>query len=71
MSSDEFDSTCADVCGEFICPDCPKWNKEYGECEDDLSYCIDRMDEFFKTHELYRWKREGCVAYWRCREREA
>lgn len=70
MSSDEFDSTCADVCCEFICPDCPKWNKEYGECEDDLSYCLDRMDEFFKTHELYRWKREGYVTYWRCREKQ-
>lgn len=71
MSSDEFDSACADVCGEFICPDCPKWNKEFEDCDDDLSYCIDRMDEFFKTHELYRWKRNGCVTYWRCREKQA
>ena len=69
MSSDEFDSTCADVCGEFICPDCPKWNKEYGECEDDLSYCIDRMDEFFKTHELYRAERKSYFECWKCRER--
>lgn len=71
MSSDEFDSTCADVCGVFICPDCPEWNKEYGDCEKDLSYCIDRMDEFFKTHELYRCQRKGCVTYWKCREKQA
>ena len=71
MSSDEFDSTCADVCGVFICPDCPEWNKEYGDCEKDLSYCIDRMDEFFKTHELYSCQRKGCVTYWKCREKQA
>jgi len=71
MSSDEFDSTCADVCGVFICPDCPEWNKEYGDCEKDLSYCIDRMDEFFKTHELYRCQRNGYVNYWKCREKQA
>ena len=71
MSSDEFDSTCADVCGVFICPDCPEWNKEYGDCEKDLSYCIDRMDEFFKTNELYRCQRKGCVTYWKCREKQA
>ena len=71
MSSDEFDSTCADVCGVFICPDCPEWNKEYGDCEKDLSYCIDRMDEFFKTHELYSCQRNGYVTYWKCREKQA
>ena len=71
MSSDEFDSTCADVCGVFICPDCPKWNKEFEDGDDDLSYCIDRMDEFFKTHELYRCQRKGCVTYWKCREKQA
>jgi hypothetical protein len=69
MSSDEFDSTCADVCSEFICPDCENWNKEYSECEKDESYCIERMDEFFKSHELYRAKKRGFYDVWKCRER--
>ena len=53
MSSDDFMSTCNDVCREFICPDCPEWDKEYSECNKDEAYCIDRMDDFFRTHELY------------------
>jgi len=69
MDSWEFDENCCEVCREFICPDCPEWNKEYGECEKDESYCIDRMDDFFKTHELYRAGRKGYGEIWKCREK--
>lgn len=69
MDSDQFDEGCADVCREFICPDCEHFSKEYGECEKDESYCIDRMDEFFKTQELYATK-DGYYRVWRCREKE-
>lgn len=68
MSSDEFDGACADVCGEFICPNCENWNDEFHDCELDESYCIDRMDEFFKTHELYRAERNSYLECWKCRE---
>ena len=61
MSEDDFQQGCADVCRDFICPDCSEWNKEYEECEKDESYCIDKMDEFFKTHELYPTRKD----YWR------
>ena len=67
MSADEFSEGCADVCREFICPDCPEWNKEYSECEKDESYCLDRIDKFFETHEMYA-AREGYYRIWRCRE---
>ena len=70
MDSDQFDEYCAEVCCRFICPDCENWNKEYGECEKDESYCIERMDEFFKSHELYRAERRGFYEFWKCRERE-
>ena len=69
MDSDQFDEYCAEVCCRFICPDCENWNKEYGECEKDESYCIERMDEFFKSHELYRAERRGFYEFWKCRER--
>lgn len=71
MSSDEFMDGCQEVCQRFICPDCPKWNKEYEECEDDESYCIDKMDEFFKTHELYEDRSMRTYRYemWKCREK--
>lgn len=68
MSSEEFDEGCADVCREFICLDCHEWNKEDG-CEKDKLYCIDKLDKFFKTHELYQAKREGFYRIWKARER--
>lgn len=69
MDSDEFIDTCHEVCREFICPDCPKWDKEYLDCNDDEAYCIDKMDDFFKTHELYA-TRERYYRLWKCREKK-
>jgi len=70
MSDQEFMDGCQEVCQRFICPDCPRWNKEYDDCDDDLTYCIDRMDEFFKTHELYKAGREAFHEIWKCRKRK-
>lgn len=69
MDSWEFDDGCADICREFVCPGCEKWNGDFRECEIDESYCIDKMNEFFKTHELYRERRKGCYEIWKCRNR--
>lgn len=57
MDEDQFDEGCADVCREFICHDCKNWNEEFEDCEMDIPYCIDKMDEFFKTHELYETRK--------------
>ena len=72
MTGDEFADGCQEVCQRFICPDCPKWNKEFEECKDDESYCIDKMDAFFQTHELYkdRSMRTSIYKMWKCREKE-
>ena len=67
MSEDQFQDGCQEVCQCFICPDCPNWNQEYDECDKDESYCIDRMDEFFKSHELYEAERKGYYEGWKCR----
>lgn len=71
MDEDQFQDGCQEISQIFICPDCPKYNKEYEECEDDETFCIGRMAEFFKTHELFR---EGRDKYgreiWKCREKE-
>ena len=66
MDSWGFDAGCADVCRDFICPDCQEWDKEDG-CKKDESYCIDKMDQFFKMHELYQEKRDGLYRIWKCR----
>ena len=68
MDADQFQDGCQEVCQRFICPDCQKWNREYEECEDDESYCIDKMDEFFKTHEMYKAGRKAYYEMWKCRE---
>lgn len=70
MSDQMFQDNCREVCQQFICPDCPKWNKEYADCDDDETFCIDRMDDFFKVHELYLERREGYYTVWKCREKE-
>ena len=69
MSNQDFEDGCREVCQRFVCPDCPKWDKEYGECNDDETYCIDRMDKFFETYELYQADREACYRVWKCREK--
>lgn len=70
MDEDLFMDTCSEVCHNFICPDCPNWNKEYEECETDEGYCIDKMDAFFQTHELYIDRRKGRYQIWKCRQKE-
>ena len=71
MDEDEFHDGCQEICQRFICPDCPKYNTEYEECEDDLTFCIDRMYEFFKTYELYKLpRRKGYYEVWKVREKQ-
>ena len=70
MSDQEFMDGCQEICQRFVCPDCPHWNKEYDDCDKDESYCLDRLDEFFKTYELYKAGRKAYYAIWKCREKE-
>ena len=67
MSDQEFRDGCQEVCQRFICPDCPNWNEEFADCEMDETYCVDRMDSFFLTHELYKAGREAYYEIWKCR----
>lgn len=70
MHSDEFLDGCQDVCQSFICPDCPKWDaEEYEGCTEGKCYCLDKMYEFFKTHELYMAKRDGFAHVWKVRKK--
>lgn len=69
MSDQDFMDGCQEVCQRFICPDCQRWNGEYDDCDDDIPYCINRMDEFFKTHELYKAGRQAWYEIWKCREK--
>lgn len=70
MSDQDFLDGCQEVCQTFVCPDCPKWNKEYENCEDDNTYCIDRMYEFFQENELYCSSRFYGNRIWKSRRKE-
>ncbi len=70
MDEDMFQEALHDFCRIFVCPDCPKWDKEYEDCEEDESYCTDRAYEFLQTHELYRESRSIMGEIWKCRPRK-
>ncbi len=71
MTEDEFWEGCRDISQSFVCPSCREWDKETQECNKDESFCIDKLDEFFKTHELYIDRREGWCRVWKSREKKA
>ena len=52
MSEYDFHEACCDFCRVFVCPDCPRFCKEYRECDDDKSYCLDRIFDLLQTHRL-------------------
>ena len=70
MTDQLFLDTCQEVCQTFICPDCPDFDMDYQGCRNDESFCIEKMDEFFKTNELYCAGREGYARLWKCRPKE-
>lgn len=69
MDEDLFAETVRDVCQNFVCPDCEKWDAEISDCEDDKFYCLDRVYKFFQTHELYKKERKSWGEIWACREK--
>lgn len=69
MSDQDFQDGCREVCQRFVCPDCPNYNKEYEDCEKTETYCIDKLDTFLQTHELYRAERTILGEVWKCREK--
>ena len=69
LTDDDFHLTCCEICQCFICQDCPEYDSEEG-CSNGEVYCIDRMDDYFKTHELYMQKVKG-YQVWKCREKKS
>ena len=53
MTEDDFMDACARFCRTFVCPDCPHADKEtYDdlECNEDKSFCADKIYDFLQTH---------------------
>lgn len=52
MNEDDFYDACREFCHVFVCPDCPTFNKEYRECDEDHSFCLDKIYDLLQTHRL-------------------
>lgn len=65
MTYDDFYEGCCDICREFICPGCEKY--ENGECDE--SYCLDKVYELLQKYELYRAFKNQIYEGWKLRER--
>ena len=57
VGEDDFQYGCGDFCHDFVCPDCPQFDKEYKECNEDRIFCLDRIAALLQTHKLV-WNRE-------------
>lgn len=51
-TEEDFYYTCTEICDRFICPNCT-YRVDY-ECTQDKSYCVDKLFDYFKEHELVR-----------------
>jgi len=69
MTMDDFCEGCREVCGVFVCPDCESYDRECQDCEKDKCYCIDKLQELFKTKELYMAARRFEGREWKVRDR--
>ena len=69
MCEEDFSEGCRDICQQFVCPDCPRFNREYEECEDDKAYCTECLADFFETQEIYKAGRDGFAEIWKSRPR--
>lgn len=54
MGEDDFHEACGEFCHVFVCPDCPTFNKEYRECDEDHSFCLDKIYDLLQTHRLVK-----------------
>jgi len=64
MTEDDFQEACAGFCHDFVCPSCPSFNWETGECEKDRGFCTDKIYSLLQTHELRRDPEKSWE--WRC-----
>jgi hypothetical protein len=70
MTADDFWQCCHDVCRIFVCPDCSEFDVDADSCNKEKSLCLDKLDELFKTKELYLDRREGCAYIWKLRDKK-
>lgn len=52
-TDDDFNYVCQEICSRFICSNCTK-NIDGIDCEDDRMYCVDKLVDYFKEHEIVR-----------------
>lgn len=53
FTEDDFNYTCREICNRFICPNCTD-NTDCIDCDYDKRYCVDKLVDYFKEHEIVR-----------------
>lgn len=53
FTEDDFNYTCQEICNRFICPNCTD-NTDCIDCDYDKLYCVDKLVDYFKEHEIVR-----------------
>jgi predicted RNA-binding Zn-ribbon protein involved in translation (DUF1610 family) len=67
IGAEEFLDGCAQFSTEFVCPNCPYFNHEFGICKetDCRDYCVDKLYDFLCTHQLRKATvRDGWAWKW-------
>lgn len=70
MTEEDFKEGCRDFCNTFCCPDCPRCSiAPYNdlECKDNLGFCLDKIAEKLRTHDLKRVQKDcDWMQVWKC-----
>jgi hypothetical protein len=74
MTEEDFTEGCREFCNTFCCPECQKCNKDEFddlECNDNLTYCLDKIVDKLKTHDLKKVKtNRDWMSKWTCVPKE-
>ena len=68
MTAEDFDEGCADFSRVFVCPDCPSFDRETGNCAEEKTYCTEKIYSLLQTHDFCRDQKMPWA--WRCVPKE-
>ncbi len=68
MTEEDFNDGCTEFSRVFICPDCPSFERETGDCQEEKCFCTDKIYSLLQTHDFCRDPKSPWA--WRCIPKE-
>lgn len=68
MTAEEFDEGCTQFSSVFVCPGCPSFDRETGDCAEEKTYCTEKIYSLLQTHDFRRDQKD--LRAWRCVPKE-